>query len=418
MIDLDIRHQVGEFRLQIALTVGDEVLVLFGASGSGKTTTLQCIAGLQEPQHGHIRLNGEVLEANGAQRSVPVHRRRIGYVFQVTPVPAPPWRRTWRLAPAARQTCPSRGMLARMQLADLGSRYPAQLRRPAARWRSPGRDDGAAGAADGRAVRPRRPGARQPAADLLAVQRELHLPVIYVTHSLEDAFAVGTRLAVLHEGRLAQVGPCEEVFQRPRTAAVARLMGTRNVFEGRIAEASSRGLSLTWGSLSPPRRQSPRRPPTASASTSAPRMSVIPARRQAPRRKRPPSPPGLPAEAPGRLHAAAAALMVTVSVPPWRCVLPTAFSAPPPRCRRRRHPGHPTGPRSRHRRQRHPHLRRFRPPSDSVSPIHRRRLLRRGKTAVGAPARGRRRGCRRDAGDPASRRRRRLRRRGAPLTVG
>ncbi|NLC56462.1 MAG: ABC transporter ATP-binding protein [Armatimonadetes bacterium] len=258
MIDLDIRHQVGEFRLQIALTVGDEVLVLFGASGSGKTTTLQCIAGLQEPQHGHIRLNGEVLfEANGGRkRSVPVHRRRIGYVFQEYAL-FPHLTVAQNVAFGTRRTpdLPQRvkGMLARMQLADLGSRYPAQLSGGQQQRVAIARAlmteprallmDEPFSALDG----PVRASLQQ---DLLAVQRELHLPVIYVTHSLEDAFAVGTRLAVLHEGRLAQVGPCEEVFQRPRTAAVARLMGTRNVFEGRIAEASSRGLSLTWGSLS------------------------------------------------------------------------------------------------------------------------------------------------------------------------
>ena len=257
MLELDIEHRVGDFCLRVALAAGDEVLVLFGASGSGKTTTLQCIAGLQTPQHGHIRLNGEPLfEANGSRRcNVPVHRRRIGYVFQEYAL-FPHLTVAQNVGFGAPRTpdLPQRvkAMLSRMHLEDLGARYPAQL--------SGGQQQRVAIAralmTEPRAHLMDEPFSALDAAvrdalqqDLLAVQHELHLPVIYITHSLDDAFAVGSRLAILDRGRLVQIGPCEEVFRRPRTAGIARLMGTRNVFEGRLLEASDAGVTLAWGGV-------------------------------------------------------------------------------------------------------------------------------------------------------------------------
>ena len=85
--------------------------------------------------------------------------------------------------------------------------------------------------------------------ELLGWQRELDLPVIYVTHRLEDAFAVGQRLAVMREGQLAQVGPIEDVFRNPANLEVAEVMGIRNLFQARIVDARPDGLALDWGGL-------------------------------------------------------------------------------------------------------------------------------------------------------------------------
>ncbi|MBI3947160.1 MAG: ABC transporter ATP-binding protein [Armatimonadetes bacterium] len=270
MLELSIEHDLGEFHLRVAFRVDDEILVLFGASGSGKTTTLQCIAGLQTPRRGFIRLNGETLfeMKEGRRHAVPAHRRRIGYVFQEYAL-FPHLTVAGNVAFGARRDAALdgrvRAMLKRMRLEELGDRAPHQL--------SGGQQQRVAIArallTEPRALLMDEPFSALDHAvrqrlqeELVALQRELRIPVVYVTHNIEDAFAVGSRLAILHEGTLEQAGTCEEVFRRPWTANVARLLGTQNVFEGRVASVSAEGLTLAWGGarlVAPPRSAEPGR---------------------------------------------------------------------------------------------------------------------------------------------------------------
>jgi len=85
--------------------------------------------------------------------------------------------------------------------------------------------------------------------DLRAVQGALGLSVVYVTHSLDDAFAVGHRLAVIQEGHIEQIGPIEEVFSRPMNHDIAVIMGIRNLIHARVVEATPERLLLDWDGL-------------------------------------------------------------------------------------------------------------------------------------------------------------------------
>ena len=82
MLRLDISKQLGDFALKAAFTGEGRVTGLFGASGAGKTTLVNMIAGLLRPDRGVIALDDEVLDDTGRGVHVPPHRRRIGYVFQ------------------------------------------------------------------------------------------------------------------------------------------------------------------------------------------------------------------------------------------------------------------------------------------------------------------------------------------------
>src|SRR3954447_7722089 len=82
MLRLNIAKQLGEFTLQAAFTSEGRVTGLFGASGAGKTSLVNIIAGLLPPDRGTITIDGETLDDTAARLHVPAHRRRIGYVFQ------------------------------------------------------------------------------------------------------------------------------------------------------------------------------------------------------------------------------------------------------------------------------------------------------------------------------------------------
>jgi molybdate transport system ATP-binding protein len=82
MLRVDITKQLGEFSLQAAFESEGRVTGLFGASGAGKTSLVNIIAGLLRPDRGIVAIDGEVLDDTTSGVHVPPHRRRIGYVFQ------------------------------------------------------------------------------------------------------------------------------------------------------------------------------------------------------------------------------------------------------------------------------------------------------------------------------------------------
>ena len=257
-LQVDVEKQMEGFHLAVQLEADTEVLVLFGASGSGKSSTLDAVAGLQHPDVGHIRLDGECYfrrprpPATGPRCNLPARERGMGYVFQNYAL-FPHLTAEDNVAFALRRH-PARQrrageLLERMGLSSLGGRYPRELsggqqqRVAIARALAPGPRvlllDEPFSALD-LALKARLQG------DLLALQRELGLVVLYVTHNLDDAFAIGDRLAVIQEGRVRQVGSVEDVSRHPVDEHVAGIVGVRNLFRARVTGSTTEGLFLDW----------------------------------------------------------------------------------------------------------------------------------------------------------------------------
>jgi molybdate transport system ATP-binding protein len=263
MLEVDIEKQLEDFTLRVAFQVDREVLVLFGPSGAGKSMTFSCITGLARPDRGMIRLDGRVLfEDDGRNRQeVPLHKRHIGYVFQnyaLFPHMTVAQNLSYGIRDRRDAGGRAKAMLARLHLDGLADRYPHQLSGGQQQRVALGRAlmiepallllDEPFAALDG-AVR------ESLQADIADLQREMALSVVYITHNLMDAFALGDRLAVIQAGQLQQVGPIQEVFQHPNSRTVAEITGVRNLLEGVVSSSSAEGLVIDWGGhtiLAPP----------------------------------------------------------------------------------------------------------------------------------------------------------------------
>ena len=236
---VDIRARAGSFALEVAFDAANELVVLYGNSGAGKTLTLSCIAGLTRPDAGQIELGGRVAFDAAAGIDVAPQDRHVGYVVQTTALfPHMTVRRNVLLgverSPEAAQRFER--LRALLGIEDLDERRPHEL--------SGGQQQRVALA---RAlVRPTdallldepfsalddalRADLR---AELLRLRAEYELPIVFVTHDLREAHLLADRVAVLDGGRVLQFGARDEVFRRPASRRVAELTGTRNIFEGR-----------------------------------------------------------------------------------------------------------------------------------------------------------------------------------------
>jgi spermidine/putrescine ABC transporter ATP-binding subunit len=234
-----LSKQFGSFRAVdgVSLTVDrGEFLTLLGASGSGKTTTLRLIAGFEAPTAGAILIDG----VDAAH--LPPFKRPVNTVFQQYALfPHMSVRdnvgyglRMRRVAPAEIQERVGRA-LEMVRLHDLGARAPRQLsggqQQRVALARALVNEpqvlllDEPLGALD---LKLR----RQMQGDLTALNRQLGITFIYVTHDQQEALTMSDRIAVVNEGIIAQVGSPDELYDRPCDRFVASFIGESNFLPG------------------------------------------------------------------------------------------------------------------------------------------------------------------------------------------
>lgn len=243
MLAVDFEKRLGDFQLRPSFTtVEDELVVLLGPSGSGKSLTLRAIAGLLRPDRGRIELpDGLVFDAESGVNLAP-QARNVGYVVQdlaLFPHLTVAQNIAFALAiwPKAAQRARVAELVELLALGGLESRLPGSI--------SGGQQQRVA---LGRALaaRPRVLLLDEPFSALDApirnalrrevarLRRQLGLVALFVTHDLQEAYALADRIAVYDDGAVLQVGPRDEVFRRPASVRVAYLLDARNVIEGRV----------------------------------------------------------------------------------------------------------------------------------------------------------------------------------------
>ena len=222
-----------------------ELVALLGPSGCGKTTTLRLVAGFLKPEAGEIWIGDRCLSSPATV--IPPERRRMAMIFQsyalwphMTVARNVAYGLRFKSGmPKADRDRRVTDILRTVQLSGFESRYPGEL--------SGGQQQRVA-VARALVVEPEILLLDEPLSNLDANLREemrfeirrLHeafgITTLYVTHDQAEAMVISDRVAVLHRGRVVQVGSAEDLFRRPRTRFVAEFIGRTNLIDAQVAE--------------------------------------------------------------------------------------------------------------------------------------------------------------------------------------
>lgn len=243
MIEVSLDKTMGNFKLESSFLNTNGILGILGASGSGKSLTLKCIAGLQTPDKGMIKLNGKELFNSDTKINVLPRKRNIGYMFQ-----------NYALFPhltvykniayginhfdKKKRHHKVDEMIEKMQLSGYEKSYPSQL--------SGGQQQRVA-LARTLITEPELLLLDEPfsALDshvkymlekelLTIIKKNYYGLVLLVTHNIEEAYRLCDRILIFDKGKSVQHGKKEEIIHNPSTLTAARIMGFKNFFDVEI----------------------------------------------------------------------------------------------------------------------------------------------------------------------------------------
>src|SRR6476661_7683816 len=236
---------VENFNLQVER---GEFVSFLGPSGCGKTTTLRMVAGFETPTSGAIKINGVDVT------NTPPNQRQVGMVFQsyalfpnMTVADNIGFGLKVKRQPASAIKSRVDEMLKIIHMSEFGGRYPYQM--------SGGQQQRVA-LARALAIQPQVLLLDEPLSaldakirislrnEIRAIQRQLGITTIYVTHDQEEALSLSDRVVVMSDGRIEQIGTPFEIYNYPSTTFVASFVGTLNLVDAGVVDAGAGRLSL------------------------------------------------------------------------------------------------------------------------------------------------------------------------------
>ena len=262
MLEFSARFGAGTFALDAAFSTGSGITALFGRSGAGKTTVLSLIAGLSRPDSGRIAVDGRVLYDSAAGIDLPAHRRRIGYVFQDA-----------RLLPhlTVRQNLlygrffspggalPLEQAVKLLGLEQLLARRPGNLSGGEKQRVAIGRallSDPAALLLDEPLASLDAPRKAEILYYIERLRDDVRIPIVYVSHSLDEAVRLADSIVLLSEGRVLGSGSVREMTARPELRTYLGRHEGGAVIEARVVgqdlESGLAQLAFAGGTLEIP----------------------------------------------------------------------------------------------------------------------------------------------------------------------
>jgi len=238
-LQVNLQRRINGFALDIEWHIGNELAVLFGFSGAGKSMTLHLISGLMRPDKGRVSLDDVVYFDSDASIDLPPQKRPFGYVFQ--DLALFPHMTVWKnilyggafLAREEKLTA-ALDMIRAFKLGGLEERYPLEIsggqKQRVAIARALIRQpkllllDEPFSALD----RPLRLEMRK---FLREVRDQFNIPVLLVTHDFEEAEAISDKIIIYEHGRIAQIGSPEEVHRMPASLYVSGLLTQNSPIE-------------------------------------------------------------------------------------------------------------------------------------------------------------------------------------------
>ncbi|CAM5775626.1 molybdenum import ATP-binding protein ModC [Labrys miyagiensis] len=252
MIDADITIRRAGFALEAAFTTDGGITALFGRSGSGKTTILNAVAGLLRPDRGHIRLNGDTLFDAAGRVFLRPHRRHVGLVFQDAQLfPHLTARQNLTYGRFFNRTAGERldfdMVVGVLGIGALLGRRPGALSGGEKQRVAIGR----ALLASPRLLLMDEPLAALDTARKLEilplierVRDEMKVPILYVSHAVEEVARLAARVVVLEDGRVARVGPPQDVLAPAPGPVSNQRFDTVSLLQARVRAYDERyGLS-------------------------------------------------------------------------------------------------------------------------------------------------------------------------------
>lgn len=239
MIEAVLKKDFGNFSIDVEIQFRSLRNVLFGVSGSGKSSILKMIAGFYEPDSGKVVVNGRVLLDTKKGVNVPIYKRNVGYIPQeYTLFPHMDVEANILYGAKAKGLKLNKDrfdfLIELAGLKSLLKAYPHQLSGGQRQRVSLVRTlliepdilllDEPFSALD----RPIRDELKELLVELL---EDFRIPAIFVTHDLEEAYEFSEEIAILENGKIVQIGKREEVFREPESRSIAKLLGFRNIFE-------------------------------------------------------------------------------------------------------------------------------------------------------------------------------------------
>lgn len=248
--ELSLRHRFPDCDLDLSVTGGPGVTALFGPSGAGKTTAIKVMAGLLHPEHGRVALGERALFDSAAGIALPAHKRRLGYVFQDGRLfPHLTVRQNIRFGvrySTGRRDLSEDLLVDLLGLAALMDRRPATLS---------GGETQRVALARALLANPEMLLMDEPLAaldtprkeDILPyldrLKTEMRMPILYVTHAVEEIARLADHVAILEAGRITRQGPVFDVLSDPDAMPLLGVREAGAILQAQVVEHLGDGLT-------------------------------------------------------------------------------------------------------------------------------------------------------------------------------